>query len=328
MKFYLFVSTCSCRSVAVSWEIRLSPSRSRSLSARLSDTGTQSSTAAGHVRHLHFPISAATTGVSSSRASSSEREERGERDPTPIATLFTQQGFELASTVSLSHSDQPAALQPLEPKLSEHSQFPCSRSGPMSVPVVRKSHGGKVQVYVDIPADAPPSYFSREPHRELPNGQMMEEIKAQNPPDEGWEVVQPRNWKLSEKKKRSQEDSCSQHSATRTENGTESVVSRTSLGAEEPLAEKEDGVSTQSSLSKERSEKPTAEQPAMNFAKAVIGGSVSTPPRSDGVTDLHDPSTPRPNSDSESNNLSHVMVAALLYVRTYVALLTAYMCSH
>lgn len=286
----------------MSWEIRLSPSRSRSLSARLSDAGTLSSTATGHVRHLNFPVSAAPPGVSSSRASSSERGERGQRDPTPIAALFTQPGFELASTVSLSRTDQPAPPLPVGHHLPEPSQPPCKESGPVSVPVVRKSHGGKVQVYVDIPADAPPSFFSREPQRELPNGQMMEEIEAQNPPDEGWEVVQPRNWRLSEKKKRSQEDSCSQHSATRTENGTGSVVSRTSLGAEEPVVEGEDGVSTQSSLSQERSGKLAAGQPAMNFARAVIGGSAQTLPHSDGAAELEDPSTTHLNFDGESNN--------------------------
>ena len=284
------------RSAAVSWEIRLTPSRSHSLTARLSDTDAQSSTA-GHVRHLHFPVSAPAPGVLSSRTSNSEtveRGERGERDPTPIAALFTQQGFELASTVSLSHVDQPLSPLPVGHHTPQTFQSARSDSGPVSVPVVRKSHGGKVQVYVDIPADAPPSLFSREPLRELPDNQMLEEIEAQNPPDEGWEVVQPRSWRLSEKKKRSLEDSCSQHSAARTDNGTGSVVS---LGAEEPHAEEVGGVTAQPSLDKG---KGGAAEPAMDFAKAVTSGTAQALPDGGDTESVHDPSSTPRNSDGKN----------------------------
>lgn len=284
----------------MSWEIRLTPSQSHSLTARLSDTEAQSSTAAGHVRHLHFPVSAPTPGALSSRASTSER---GERDPTPIAALFTQQGFELASTVSLSHVDQPVSPLPAGHHTPQPFQSACSEGGPVSVPVVRKSHGGKVQVYVDIPADAPPSFFSREPLRELPDSQMMEEIEAQNPPDEGWEVVQPRSWKLSEKKKRSQEDSCSQHSAARTDNGTGSVLS---LGTEEPHVEEVGGVSVQPSL--DRGREGAAVEPAMDFAKAVTSGPAQALPDGGDTESVHDPSSTPLNSDGE--NLQHLVSCA------------------
>ena len=312
----MFDYTWSCRSAAVSWEIRFTPSRSRSLSARLSETETQSSTAAGHVRHLHFPVSAPAPGVSSSRASDSEREER---DPTPIAALFTQQGFELASTVSLSQVDKPAVPLPIGHHASEPSQPACNESGPVSVPVVRKSHGGKVQVYVGIPADAPPSLFSREPQRELPSGQMLEEIEAQNPPEEGWEVVQPRNWRLSEKKKRSQEDSCSQHSAARTDNGAGSMGSRTSHDAEQPLVEGVDGVSSQTSVGERGGE--AAAKPVMNFSKAVTGGTSQGPPHSDAAEDLLDPSSTHLNSDGE--NTFSLMYGNMWYMVLLLYSLTA-----
>ena len=280
-----------CRSAAVSWEIRLAPKQGFSLSARVSSTEAQSITAAGHVRQLHFPSTAPAPVVLSPKASNLER---GERDPTPIAALFTQQGFELASTVSLTHTDQPASPLPVGYLPPEPSQSAGSESGLSSVPVVRKSHGGKVQVYVDIPADAPPSFFSREPLRELPDSQMMEEIEAQNPPDEGWEVVQPRSWRLSEKRKRSQEDSCSQHSAGRTtDNGTGSVIS---LGADQPLVEGGGGVSTKPSLEKRKGGAP---EPAMSFAKAVVGGSTQALSPGGGSEGGHDSSPSHLNSDGK-----------------------------
>ena len=284
------------RSAAVSWEIRLAPKQGFSLSARVSSTEAQSITAAGHVRQLHFPSTAPAPVVLSPKASNLER---GERDPTPIAALFTQQGFELASTVSLTHTDQPASPLPVGYLPPEPSQSAGSESGLSSVPVVRKSHGGKVQVYVDIPADAPPSFFSREPLRELPDSQMMEEIEAQNPPDEGWEVVQPRSWRLSEKRKRSQEDSCSQHSAGRTtDNGTGSVIS---LGADQPLVEGGGGASTKPSLEKRKGGAP---EPAMSFVKAVVGGSTQALSPGGGSEGGHDSSPSHLNSDGKRTTLA------------------------
>ena len=196
---YVCMYICICSPFSpqsMSWEIQYSPYRSRP-SSRLSDID-QHANGLPHMRQLEFtPHSSARrrrdeSGVRDEGRKKSEENIRdtSQREPTPVSALFSGHGFELAGEViqktelqKTSSLDVPAPRQSL------------SASGPssLSVPMVHKSQGGKLQIYVDVPDNASLNYYQRESMRVIPDSHMMVAIEADNPPEEGWEVVHSRN---------------------------------------------------------------------------------------------------------------------------------------
>jgi hypothetical protein len=183
------------RPQSVSWEIQHSSLRSRS-SSQLSDMD-QLMLTSSHVRQLEFSHSPSgrkspedeTRNTSVVKTSEESMRDAFEREPTPVSALFSGTGFELASKVVQTRETSVGSSLERSPPKSELA--PVDQSS-RSIPVVHKSHGGKLQVYVDIPDNAPLNYYQREPTRVPPDSEMMGIIEAENPPEEGWEVVYSR----------------------------------------------------------------------------------------------------------------------------------------
>ena len=188
---------------SVSWEIQHSPYRSRP-SSRLSDID-QHANGLPHMRQLEFtPHSSARRrrdegGVRDEARKKSEENVRDtfQREPTPVFTLFSGHGFELASeVVQKTELQKTPSLDVPAPRLSLSRSSPSS----LSVPVVHKSQGGKLQVYVDVPNNASQNYYQCESMRVIPDSHMMVAIEADNPLEEGWEVVHSRNRRALERR--------------------------------------------------------------------------------------------------------------------------------
>ena len=188
---------------SMSWEIQYSPYRSRP-SSRLSDID-QHVNGLPHMRQLAFtPHFSARrrhdeSGVRDEARKKSEENVRDtfRREPTPVSALFSGHGFELASeVVQKTELQQTPSLDVPAPRLSLSPSSPSS----LSVPVVYKSQEGKLQVYVDVPDNASLNYYQRESMRVIPDSHMMVAIEADNPPEEGWEVVHSRNGRALERR--------------------------------------------------------------------------------------------------------------------------------
>ena len=88
----------------------------------------------------------------------------------PVSALFSGHGFELASEVVQKTEQQktfsldvPAPWQSLPP----------SSPSSLSVPMVHKSQGGKLQVYVDVPDNVSLNYYQRESMRVILDSHIM-----------------------------------------------------------------------------------------------------------------------------------------------------------
>ena len=93
-----------------------------------------------------------------------------QREPTPVSALFSGHGFELASeVVQKAELQKTPSLDVPAPRLSLSPSSPSS----LSVPVVHKSQGGKLQVYVDVPNNASLNYYQHESMRVIPDSHMM-----------------------------------------------------------------------------------------------------------------------------------------------------------
>ena len=187
---------------SMSWEIQYSPYRSRP-SSRLSDID-QHANSLSHMRQLEFtPHSSARRcdegGVRDEVRKKSEENVRDtfQREPTPVSALFSGHGFELASeVVQKTELQKTPSLDVPAPQLSLSPSSPLS----LSVPVVHKSQGGKLQVYVDVPDNASLNYYQRESMGVIPDSHMMVAIEADNPPEEGLEVLHSCNRRTLERR--------------------------------------------------------------------------------------------------------------------------------
>ena len=188
---------------SMSWEIQYTPYRICP-SSRLFNID-QHAYDLLHMRQLEFtPHSSARRrrdegGVRDEARKKSEENVRDtfQREPTPVSALFSGHGFELASeVVQKTELQKTPSLDVPAPRLSLSPSSPSS----LFVPVVHKSQGGKLQVYVDVPDNASLNYYQRESMRVIPDSHMMVAIEADNPPEEGWEVVHSRNGRTLERR--------------------------------------------------------------------------------------------------------------------------------
>ena len=152
------------------------PCISRS-SSRLSNI-EQHANGLPHMRQLEFtPHSLARRrrdegGVRDEARKKSEENIRDtfQREPTPVSALFSGHGFELASeVVQKTELQKTPSLDVPAPRLSLSPSSPSS----LSVPVVHKSQGGKLQVYVDVPDNASLNCYQRESMGVIPDSHMM-----------------------------------------------------------------------------------------------------------------------------------------------------------
>ena len=180
---YCVFSFIHVRSPSLNWNVGNSPISSRPSSIASDDPQNVPGV---HRRRIEFP----KAGTGEEAAPLAEGEDS--REPTPIGTLFSTHGLDITLPVTLVTND-PRAVD----RNTRCEQF--SNPDPnlaASIPIVRRSHGGKVHVCVD--SCAPAGYHGNATHGKLESDFQDEKTESLGG---GWEVVQSKR-----RKKKGRED--------------------------------------------------------------------------------------------------------------------------